>query len=68
MPTLPETRYTYNGDVSLAYQVLGSGPFDLVLVPGFVSHVEHGWEEPSYARFLQHLATFSRLILFDKRG
>jgi len=68
MTTPPETRYTQNGDVSLAYQVLGSGPFDLVLVPGFVSHLEYGWEEPAYARFLQRLASFSRLILFDKRG
>jgi class 3 adenylate cyclase len=68
MTTLPETRYTRSGDVSLAYQILGSGPLDLILVPGFVSHLEHGWEEPSYARFLLRLASFSRLIMFDKRG
>ena len=68
MAALPETRYTHNGDITIAYQVIGSGPFDLVLVPGFVSHLEQGWEEPAYARFLQRLATFSRLILFDKRG
>ena len=68
MPTLPETKYTQNGEVSLAYQVLGAGPLDLVLVPGFVSHLEQGWEEPAYARFLQQLASFCRLILFDKRG
>jgi len=68
MPTLPEIEYTQNGDVSLAYQVVGAGPFDLVLVPGFVSHLEQGWEEPAYARFLQQLASFCRLILFDKRG
>jgi class 3 adenylate cyclase/pimeloyl-ACP methyl ester carboxylesterase len=68
MPTLPETKYTQDGDVSLAYQIVGTGPIDLVLVPGFVSHLEHGWEEPAYARFLQRLASFCRLILFDKRG
>jgi len=68
MATLPETKYTHNGDVTIAYQVVGNGPFDLVLVPGFVSHLEQGWEEPAYARFLQRLASFSRLLLFDKRG
>ena len=65
---LPETRYAKSGDVNIAYQVAGEGPFDLVLVPGFVSHLEKDWEEPRSARFLQHLASFSRLIRFDKRG
>lgn len=64
----PETRFTQNGDVSIAYQVTGDSPLDLVLVPGFVSHLEQAWEDPSYSRFLQHLASFSRLIVFDKRG
>jgi pimeloyl-ACP methyl ester carboxylesterase len=64
----PETRFTQQGKITLAYQVLGNGPIDLLLVPGFVSHLEYGWEEPSYARFLMRLASFSRLILFDKRG
>ena len=64
----PETRYAKSGEVSIAYQVVGDGPIDLVMVPGFVSHVEVAWEEPSYARFLSRLASFSRLILFDKRG
>jgi class 3 adenylate cyclase len=68
MPPIPEIKYTRIGDVSLAYQVLGSGPIDLVLVPGFLSHLEQGWEEPAYTRFLLQLASFSRLILFDKRG
>jgi pimeloyl-ACP methyl ester carboxylesterase len=54
--------------VSVAYQVLGDGPFDLVYVPGFVSHVELRWSVPSFARGLEELAEFSRLILFDKRG
>jgi pimeloyl-ACP methyl ester carboxylesterase len=65
---LPETRYAKSGDVSVAYQTLGEGPLDLVFVPGFVSHVEHWWEEPSSARSFRRLASFSRLILFDKRG
>ena len=64
----PETHYAKSGDVSIAYQVLGSGPVDLIYVPGWVSHLEYGWEEPSVARFYRRLASFSRLILFDKRG
>jgi pimeloyl-ACP methyl ester carboxylesterase/DNA-binding CsgD family transcriptional regulator len=63
-----ETKYAKSGDVSIAYQVVGDGPFDLVLVPGFLSHVELAWEEPRLARFLTELASFSRLIRFDKRG
>jgi class 3 adenylate cyclase len=68
MPSLPETHYAKSGDVNIAYQVVGEGPFDLVLVPGFVSHLELDWDEPRYAHFLNRLASFSRLILFDKRG
>jgi pimeloyl-ACP methyl ester carboxylesterase len=69
MPSVvPETRYAKSGDVNVAYQVLGDGPFDLVLVPGFVSHLEVDWEAPGYAHFLRRLASFSRLIRFDKRG
>ncbi len=64
----PETRYVRSGNVNVAYQVLGDGPRDLVLVPGWVSNVELFWEEPSAARFLKRLASFTRLILFDKRG
>ena len=63
-----QTRYARSGPVSIAYQVVGTGPVDLVLVPGFVSHVEVAWEEPRLARFLTRLASFSRLIVFDKRG
>lgn len=65
---LPATRYARSGDVNIAYQVVGDGPLDLVLVPGWVSNVEHGWEEPRHAAFLNRLASFSRLILFDRRG
>ncbi|MGH2403086.1 MAG: adenylate/guanylate cyclase domain-containing protein [bacterium] len=65
---LPETRYAKSGGVNIAYQVVGSGSFDLVYVMGWVSHLDYFWEEPSNARFLARLASFSRLILFDKRG
>jgi len=64
----PETRYAQSGDVSIAYQVVGTGPLDLLMVPGFISHLEQAWEDPAYGRFLRRLASFSRLILFDKRG
>src|SRR5829696_4323191 len=64
----PRTRYARNGDVSIAFQVVGDGPIDLVQGPGSVSHLEYAWEEPGYARYLRRLASFSRMILFDKRG
>ena len=64
----PTTRYAKSGDVHIAYQVVGEGPLDLVLVPGWVSHVENAWEEPSFARFLRRLTSFCRLILLDRRG
>ena len=63
-----ETRYARSGDVHIAYQVMGDGPIDLVIVPGFVSQVEAWPREPEGARFLRGLASFSRLIVFDKRG
>ncbi len=65
---VPPTRYARSGDVNIAYQVLGDGPLDLVFVMGWVSHLEYFWTEPSFARFLRRLSSFSRLILFDKRG
>jgi pimeloyl-ACP methyl ester carboxylesterase len=64
----PETRYARSGDVDIAYQVVGDGPIDLVVIPGWVSNVEVYWEEPSWARFTERLASFARVILFDKRG
>ena len=64
----PTTKYAKNGDVHIAYQVVGDGEHDLVLVPGWISHVEYAWEEPSFASFLKRLASFSRLILLDRRG
>jgi pimeloyl-ACP methyl ester carboxylesterase len=64
----PETMYARSGDVNIAYQVIGDAPLDLVFVMGWVSHLEYFWREPSFARFLLRLASFARLILFDKRG
>jgi class 3 adenylate cyclase len=60
--------YAQSGDVHIAYQVLGEGGLDLVLVPGFASHLDVEWENPAIARFLRGLGSFSRLIRFDKRG
>jgi pimeloyl-ACP methyl ester carboxylesterase len=68
VPVQPETRYARSGDVNVAYQVVGEGPFDLVYGPGWVSNIEMMWEEPAMVHFLERLASFSRLILFDKRG
>jgi serine/threonine protein kinase/DNA-binding winged helix-turn-helix (wHTH) protein len=65
---IPEVHYARSGDVNIAYQVVGDGPFDLVFVMGWISHLEYFWSEPSFARFLRRLASFARVILFDKRG
>ncbi len=64
----PETRYARSGDVNVAYQVLGEGPFDVVHVQGFVSHVELSWQVPALADLQRRLASFCRYIRFDKRG
>jgi len=64
----PETKYARSGDYHIAYQVVGDGPIDLVFVAGWITHLEHLWENPAFARLRQRLASFSRLILFDKRG
>jgi len=64
----PETRYARSGELHIAYQVVGEGPMDLVWVPGWISNVEHYWEEPTVVRYFERLASFSRLILFDRRG
>jgi pimeloyl-ACP methyl ester carboxylesterase/DNA-binding CsgD family transcriptional regulator len=61
-------RYARSGDLSIAYQVLGTDGPDLVLVPGFVSHLDLAWDEPRLSRFLSGLASFGRLIWFDRRG
>ena len=64
----PETRYARCGDISIAYQVVGDGPTDLLYAQGWLSNIEYAWESPDYARFLGGLSRFSRLIFFDKRG
>ena len=64
----PTTRYANSGEVSIAYQVVGDGPVDVLFLPGWISQVEHVWESPSVSRFLERHATFSRFILFDRRG
>jgi pimeloyl-ACP methyl ester carboxylesterase/class 3 adenylate cyclase len=64
----PETRYARSGDVNIAFNVFGSGPFDLVYVPGWVSNIELMWENPRVAMSLERLASFARVISFDKRG
>ena len=63
-----ETRYARSGDVRIAYQVVGQGSIDLVFVPGFISNLDLHWEDEGYSRLLKRLSSFSRLILFDKRG
>lgn len=65
---LPNTRYALSGDVNIAFQVMGDGPIDIILVPGVVSHVEFLHEFPEYTGFLRRLATFARVVTFDKRG
>jgi pimeloyl-ACP methyl ester carboxylesterase len=64
----PPTLYAKSGDASIAYQVVGEGPIDLVLILGFATHLELQWESPAFARFFERITSFSRLIIFDKRG
>jgi class 3 adenylate cyclase len=64
----PVTKYARSGDASIAYQVIGEGPIDLMFLPGWISQIEHLWELPALRRFLERIASFSRLILFDRRG
>ena len=65
---VPEIFYAKSGDVHIAYQVFGNGPVDLVIIPGFISNIEHYWDWPEAARWLNHLGGRARVILFDKRG
>jgi DNA-binding CsgD family transcriptional regulator len=64
----PPTMYARSHGVNIAFQVFGAGPVDLVLVPGWVSHLEHMWRHPFYAAYLQRLARFARLILWDSES
>jgi class 3 adenylate cyclase/pimeloyl-ACP methyl ester carboxylesterase len=68
MSSMPETQYAKSGDTYIAYQVMGEGPFDVVFVPGFISHLDMQLELPLTANFFRRLASFCRLIRFDKRG
>ncbi|MBA3330636.1 MAG: adenylate/guanylate cyclase domain-containing protein [Actinobacteria bacterium] len=65
---VPETRYARSGDINIAYQVLGEGAFDVVYIPSAVSHVDLIWDDPARASYFERLASFCRLIIFDKRG
>jgi class 3 adenylate cyclase len=65
---LPELHYAVSGDVHIAYTVVGEGPIDIVIVAGFLTHLGVLWEEPGYRRFIERLASFARVIQFDKRG
>ncbi len=64
----PETQYTKSGSINIAFQVFGSGPVDLVYIPGWISNIDWMWESPELVHFLQELGKISRVILFDKRG
>jgi pimeloyl-ACP methyl ester carboxylesterase len=64
----PQTRYARCGELSIAYQVIGDGPRDLVIVPGWLWHIELFWNDPGYRRFIHALTDFARVITYDKRG
>ena len=64
----PETKYAHSGEFSIAYQVIGDGPLDLVHIPGLVSHLDVAWEYPKYRRFIERLSRFARVLVYDKRG
>lgn len=68
IPTYPPVNYVASGDIHIAYQVVGEGPIDIIFIGGFISHLHGFWEEPRLAAFIHNLASFSRFILFDKRG
>ena len=65
---MPETRYAHSGDINIAYQTMGHGPLDIVIVPGANSHVEFHHELPGWTAFLHRLCRFARVVTFDKRG
>ena len=64
----PETRYAQGPHGNIAYQVVGDGPIDLVIVPGWFSHVDLRWSDPGWTTFVSDFASFARVILYDKRG
>ena len=64
----PITHYAKSGDVSIAYQVFGEGPINLVVVPGFVSNIENLWDQPDLVRWMLRMGNYARVVMFDKRG
>jgi hypothetical protein len=64
----PPIRYVHSGDVAIAYQVVGEGPHDLLMIPGWISHLALDWEEPTWVRWCERMTSFARLVRFDKRG
>lgn len=64
----PRTQYVERGGVSIPYQVLGDGPIDLLIAPGFISHLDLQWTDPGFSHFLERMASFTRLIMYDKPG
>jgi class 3 adenylate cyclase/pimeloyl-ACP methyl ester carboxylesterase len=68
MMSAPQTHYARSGTSSVAFQIVGEGPIDLVLAPGFVSHLDLQWTIPTFAEFIERLTSFARVIIFDKRG
>ena len=64
----PEARYTKSGDVHIAYQMFGEGPLNIAFAPPSFSNVEHWWDEPDVSRWLLRLASYARVVMFDKRG
>src|SRR5262249_45825253 len=65
---LPETRYAQSGDFSIAFQVMGEGPVDIIVIPGLFSHIEFMHELPGYTAFLRRMSAYARVVTFDKRG
>ncbi len=68
MEAVPETRYARSGDVSIAYQVIGEEPYDLVFMHAAVGNLEVGWEQPLVVKFFERLSSFARVLTFDRRG
>jgi len=68
MPMQPPVRYVRNGEVNIAYQVVGEGSYDVLMIPGWISHIALDWEEPSWVRWCERMTSFARLVRFDKRG
>ena len=68
MADIPETRYAHNGPVSIAYQTVGDGPIDVFYLTAGISHLDYFWEQPPVVHFIERFASFSRFVMFDKRG